>query len=347
MSIWRKRGRVMGIYLNNGYIDIEKILSYDMPFNFIVGGRATGKTYGALLTAYRQNIRFILMRRTQTQCDLINKPEFNPYKAINTDIERNITVKSISKYNSKIIEETEENEKIIGYTCALSTISNMRGFDASDVSLLIYDEFIPEKHERSLKNEGTAFLNAYETINRNRELKGFDPVQVLCLANAFNIANPIFLELGLVGRCEKMKNSGQELYIDKERGILIVMLYKSKISKAKADTALYKLSSGSYSEMALSNDFIYNSNDNIKSLPLTEYKLICTVGEISIYRHKSKRVYYISEHRTGSAPIYKSDEVNLMRYRKNHGIILYSAYMRNNITFENMLTKSLFELYTI
>ena len=337
----------MGIYLSSGYLDIEKILSYRQPFNFCVGGRATGKTYGSLLTAYNNRIRFILMRRTQTQCDLINKPEFNPYKAINQDIGSNITVKSVSKYNSKIIEEFEESENILGYTCALSTISNMRGFDASDVQLLIYDEFIPEKHERPLKNEGSAFLNAYETINRNRELKGSDPVQVLCLANAFNIANPIFLELGLVGRCEKMKNSGQELYIDKDRGILIVMLYNSRISKAKADTALYRLSSGSYSDMALSNDFIYNSTDNIKSLALKEYTLICTVGEISIYRHKSRRTYYVSEHRTGTAPQYKSDEVNLMRYRKNHGMLLYSAYMRNNITFENMLTKSLFELYTI
>ena len=337
----------MGIYLDSGYLDIEKILSYRQPFNFCVGGRATGKTYGSLLTAYNNRIRFILMRRTQTQCDLINKPEFNPYKAINADIGTNITVKSISKYNSKIIEEFEESENILGYTCALSTISNMRGFDASDVELLIYDEFIPEKHERPLKNEGSAFLNAYETINRNRELKGSDPVQVICLANAFNIANPIFLELGLVGRCEKMKNSGQELYIDKDRGILIVMLYNSRISKAKADTALYRLSSGSYSDMALSNDFIYNSSENIKSLALKEYTLICTVGEISIYRHKSQRRYYVSEHRTGTAPQYTSDEVNLMRYRKNHGMILYSAYMRNSITFENMLTKSLFELYTI
>jgi len=337
----------MGIYLSSGYLDIEKILSYQMPFNFVVGGRATGKTYGALKTAYENRIRFILMRRTQTQCDLINKPEFNPYKAINMDTGSNITVKSISKYNSKIIEEFEESENILGYTCALSTISNMRGFDASDVQLLIYDEFIPEKHERPLKNEGSAFLNAYETINRNRELKGSAPVQVLCLANAFNIANPIFLELGLVGRCEKMKNSGQELFIDKERGILIVMLYKSRISKAKADTALYRLSSGSYADMALSNDFIYNSNENIKSIALNEYRLICTVGEISIYRHKSKRNYYVSEHRSGTAPKYTSDEVNLMRYRKNHGLLLYTAYMRNNITFENMLTKSLFELYTI
>lgn len=337
----------MGIYLDNGYLNIKQILDYGQPFNFVVGGRGTGKTYGALKTAYENDIRFILMRRTQAQCDLINKPEFNPFKVLNSDIGSNAMVKSISKYNSKIIEETEESEKIIGYTCALSTIANMRGFDASDVNLLIYDEFIPEKHERAIKNEGSAFLNAFETINRNRELKGDKPLQVICLANAFNIANPIFLELGLVGRCEKLKKSGQELFIDKERGVVLVLLQKSRISKQKADTALYRISTGSYSEMALSNDFIYNNTDNIKSMALKEFKLICTVGEISIYKHKSKRLFYVSEHRTGSAPSYKSDEVNLQRYRKNHGLMLYSAYMRNNVICESLLTKSLFELYTL
>lgn len=337
----------MGIYLDNGYLNINQILSYGVPFNFIVGGRGTGKTYGTLKTAYIENKRFILMRRTQAQCDLINKPEFNPFKALNNDTGSNAVVKSISKYNAKIVEETEEDERLLGYTCALSTIANMRGFDASDVELLIYDEFIPEKHERAIKNEGSAFLNAYETINRNREIKGEKPLQVLCLANAFNIANPIFLELGLVGRCEKMKNSGQEIFIDKERGVCVVLLQKSKISKAKADTALYRLSSGSYAEMALSNDFVYNNSDNVKSMALKEFKLLCTVGEISIYKHKSKRLFYVSEHRTGTAPIYKSDEVNLQRYRKNHGVALYGAYMRNNIICESLLTKSLFELYTL
>lgn len=337
----------MSIYLNNGYLDIAKILSYGLPFNFIVGGRATGKTYGALKYAYESHTRFILMRRTQAQTDLINKPEFNPYKAINTDLGSDIQIKSISKYNSRIFEPAGDNDNLLGYTCALSTISNMRGFDASDCKLLIYDEFIPERHERPIKGEGAAFLNAYESINRNRELKGEPPLQVLGLANAFNIANPIFLELGLVGRCEKMKAAGQELFIDRERGILMVLLQKSKISKAKADTALYRLGSGSYNDMALSNDFIYNNSDSIKAQALKEYKLLCTVGEISIYRHKSNREYYVSEHRTGTAPQYKSDEVGIMRYRKKYGIIMAPAYLNNRVLFENILTKSLFELYTI
>lgn len=337
----------MSIYLENGYLDIEKILSYNLPFNFIVGGRGTGKTYGALKYTYDNNVRFMLMRRTQAQCDLINKPEFNPFKTLSTDYNLNISVKSISKYNSMILEESEEDYRIMGYTCALSTISNMRGFDASDVSLLIYDEFIPEKHERMLKNEGSAFLNAYETINRNRELKGNNPLQVLCMANAFNMANALFLELGLVGIAEKMILKNNELYINSNKGILIALLNQSEISEKKKETALYKVAGGSFIDMALNNDFAYNDFSDIKSKSLKEFRLLCSVGEISIYKHKSERKYYVSEHRTGSAPFYNSDEMGLLRYRKKHGLVLYSAYMKNRIEFESILTKSLFEIYTI
>ena len=38
----------MGLYLPNGYVDIRWILAQGLPFNFLVGGRGTGKTYGAL-----------------------------------------------------------------------------------------------------------------------------------------------------------------------------------------------------------------------------------------------------------------------------------------------------------
>lgn len=332
------------IYLPSGYLNIRGILSYKCTFNFIVGGRATGKTYGALDYVLDNDIKFMLMRRTQAQADLINKSDFSPFKPVCDDKHIEITTAPVSKYNAKFIKD----EAVIGYTCALSTIANMRGFDASDVKLLIYDEFIPERHERPIKSEGSAFLNAYETMNRNRELKGKRPLTVLCLANAFDIANPIFLELGLVGIAEKMKQNNRELYIDRDKSILILMPDSDKIMKKKNETALYKLTEGSeFKAMALNNDFIYNPTDNIKSLPLREFRPLVTVGEITIYKHKSKRLYYVSEHRTGEPPTFATDEISLKRYLKNYGMRFYRLYMQNCFKFENMLTKSLFELYNI
>lgn len=336
----------MGIYDSPGYVNIEKILSYKVPFNFIIGGRGTGKTYGALKYVIEHNKKFLLMRRTQSQCDLINKPEFNPFKAYCTDNKKIINVKAISNYNS-VFYEGDEFNNALGYTCALSTIANMRGFDASDVKLLIYDEFIPELHERNLKNEGIAFLNAYETINRNRELKGNDPLQVLGLANAFNIANALFIELDLVSRCERMIKKEQELFIDRDKGILLAILNNSIISKKKKETALYKVSQGSFSEMSVNNNFCFNDTSGIKSESLNEYKIVCKVGDISIYKHKNERKYYISEHFSGSGDVFNANTEGLLKYRKKYGLRLYGAYVRENIIFENILTKALFEDYTI
>lgn len=342
----------MNIYQKSGYIDIRAIMALGLPFNFIVGGRATGKTYTSLETVKEDGIKFIYMRRTQSQADMINKPEFSPFKSLNEDHGWTIGSTALSKYNAGFYEtvETEDGGRQcvgspIGYTCALSTISNMRGFDASDVRLLIYDEFIPEKHERPIKNEGAAFLNAYETINRNRELKGEKPLQVLCLANANDLANPIFLELGLVRKAEQMRRKGQEISIDKERGAGLFILDKSPISAQKRNTALYKLSRGSeFSSMSLENDFANEDIGRIKTQPLGEFRPVVTVGEITVYKHKSRGEYYVSTHKAGSCAEFGSGDTDKNRFRRAYGWI-WQEYMKNNIIFEEYLCEVLLNRY--
>ena len=333
----------MKLYSENGYVNIPGILSENLPFNFCIGGRATGKTYTSLKTVVEQRIMFMFMRRTQEQANLINKPEFSPFKSLNNDLDWNIKTRKISKYNGGFYDG--ESPLPIGYTCALSTISNIRGFDAQDVELLIYDEFIPERHERPIKNEGAAFLNAYETINRNRELKGFKPLQVLCLANANDLSNPIFLELGLVTKAEKMRSKCQEISIDRKRGIGIFMLNESPISNAKRNTALYKLTTGSdFERMSIDNDFMSMDYTNIVNRPLIEYKPLVSVGEICIYSHKSNGKFYVSQHTIGSPINYSSGETDLARFRRSYSW-LWSEYMHKNVEFENILSEILLTKY--
>ena len=247
----------MRIYDSSGYVNVKGILAEGYPFNFLVGGRGTGKTYTSLKVAKEESMLFMLMRRTQSQADLISKPEFSVFKPLNNDLHWDVQVKSISKYNSMFYEENTDGSIIpIGYTCALSTISNMRGFDASDIKLLIYDEFIPEKHERLLKHEADAIFNAYETMNRNREIKGYEPIQMICLANANDITNPLFESLRLIKIADKMQKGNTDRWTDDKRGIQLVMLHRSPISRLKSQTALYNLTEGSdFSSMAIENDF--------------------------------------------------------------------------------------------
>lgn len=338
----------MKIYDTSGYVNVRGILSEGYPFNFLVGGRGTGKTYTTLKVAKEDNKTFMLMRRTQSQSDLISKPEFSVFKPLNEDLNWNVQVKSISKYNSMFYEPSGDDGKMphpIGYTCALSTISNMRGFDASDIQLLIYDEFIPEKHERLLKNEAEAIFNAYETMNRNRELKGVTPIQMICLANANDITNPVFESLRLIRIADKMQKGNTDRWTDDSRGIQLIMLHRSPISKKKSGTVLYHLTEGSdFANMALDNDFNVN-RQHIKPRPLSEYSPVCTIGELCIYRHKSENRLYASTHLSGvfnrKYTLSETDKLHYQRLYRVH----WDMYISKKMDFEDVLSEKLFVKY--
>ena len=229
------------LYLKNGYLNIEYILKFKLPFNWIVGGRGTGKTYGALKYCYENNKKFIYLRRTQTQIDLIVNNQFNPFKSINKDLKINIGCYPLNKYSKGFFIEEWNDEKDryepvgepIGFGLALSTISNLRGFDASTIDLLIFDEFIYERHERPIKNEADAFLNAFETMNRNRELHGIKPIQCIFCANANNLANPLFLKLNLVLQASRQIRNDIEFAQLPKRDSTMTILQHSKISEEK------------------------------------------------------------------------------------------------------------------
>ena len=212
--------------------------------------------------------------------------------------------------------------------------------------LIIWDEFIPERHERPIKNESDAFFNAYETLNRNRELNGGNPIQLLALANANDLANPMFISLGLVRKAEQMKKKGQEISLDYERGIGLFILQDSPISNKKKTTALYRLvNGGSFKEMALNNSFVDLDDTNVKSCPLIEYKPVVSVGELTIYEHKSKHNLYVSTHMSGSVDYYRIDsEVEKARFCKNY-LWVWLSVIDNNVIFEEYLCLALLTKY--
>lgn len=328
-------------YPDTGYVNIGGILFEGYPFNFICGGRGTGKTYDALRTARNKGIKFIFLRRTQAQADLISKAEFSIFKPLNEDEGWNIYPERVSKYNSAFVE----NDIQIGYTAALSTLSNMRGFDASDIQLIIYDEFIPEKHERPIKNEAAALWNAYETINRNRELKGIAPVQLLCLANANDITNPVFESLNLIRVADRMQKKGSERWTDDKRGIQLIMLQRSPISRKKGNTVLYNLTEGSdFSRMSLDNSFNVN-RQHVRPRPLGEYIPVCLIGELCVYRHKSDPRLYCTTHQAGVfSRRFGTSDTDRIYYRRifcHH----WEMYIQNQIDFEDVLSETLFLHY--
>lgn len=343
------KGNYMNLFLKSGYLDMARIININTPWVCVIGARGTGKTYGAIKYALDSGMPFIFMRRTQTQIDLIKNDSFSPFQAIDpTIVVRNINKNLTGVYRGEFDSEKQKLEPVgapIGYLLALTTVSNIRGFDASGIDLIIYDEFIGEKHERAIKNEGNAVLNAYETINRNRELQGKDPVKMILLANSNDLVNPLFVDLKLVKIAEKLQRSKENVYINNDRGISLVMVKDSPISRKKQQTALYKLAGdGDFSAMALSNDFVEDIGDNIKPMPITEYKPLVFVGELSIYQHKSRREVYVTDHRNGTAEEIDASDIGLARFRKNYYWI-WLMYLQRKVIFESYIHQKIFEKY--
>lgn len=339
----------MNIYDSNGYLDVPRLWRLRHPFIIVTGGRGIGKTYGALTSCLDDNEKFVFFRRTQKQIDLINTPEFSPFKKINADRGINIITASVTSSNAGFYYgiENEKGKTVpqgapIGYTAAISTMSNIRGFDASDCTRIIYDEFIPEKHERPIKNESDAVFNAYETINRNRELSGHDPVKMLFLSNSNDIGNPIFMALELVNRVEKMIETEQEIYFDNNRGIALIVIQHSPISEQKAHTALYRLTANSgFSKMALDNDFLSSTENVISSRQIREYIPILRIGELTICKHKNGRDWYVTPHAFGAPAVYGTDDDEILRFRSRN-LFLWQLYMNRRIVFETRSCELIF-----
>lgn len=344
----------MGIYLDNGYLDYKKILSYKVPYNFMVGGRGIGKTYGALKYMVENDIKFVFMRRTQTQLDVVRNEKYHPFKKLNEDLGWDIHPITLTKYSSGLYHceqdkngkwQPKEGTEPVGLMLALSTISNVRGFDATDRDVLIYDEFIPERHERPIKDEATAFFNAIETIQRNRELEGKEPLTVLCLANANELANPLFIELRLVKKAMALIRKGIEFDIDRSRDCALYLFRDSKISEQKKNTALYRLTKGTtFQAMSIDNNFEDLVGVKVSSKNLQEYKPVCCIGEICIYKHKSNKTYYVSMHKMGAPEEFTISEADVMRFRRKYTYLM-DAYLFDNIDFEEYTCETLFRKY--
>lgn len=163
------------------FYNFHELLSHNALFNFVIGNRGAGKTYGfkklAIKGFLKRGRQFIYLRRYKTEFDAVST-FFNDisHEFPNVDFE----VKGKTFYI---------NGKIAGYAVALSTALTKKGTSYHDVDLIGFDEFvIDSKVIHYMHNEVTAFLEFYETVARLR-----DNVRVCFISNNVSIVNPYFL----------------------------------------------------------------------------------------------------------------------------------------------------------
>lgn len=336
------------------YFSLRPIKKFGRTFNIIIGGRGTGKTFNSINEDIDDGVGFIYMRRTQDEVNLISSGDDNvdlsPFAKItrvsNSGRYKELIPKtlSISKINKHInsINLGADEKKNVGIMLALSTVAKIRGFDADIYDDFIYDEFIPEKHVHKIGKgtaEADAILNAYETINRNREFEGKKPIRMFLLSNANDIAHPFLEETGLTSVLEKMRRKGKSFVDMPERDCTVTYFEDKEFKEQKSKTALYRFTRGTnFYKMAISNEFSYDDFSLIKSMPLIEYKPYCTIDGISIYRHKSNGKFYASAHYSGGE-VFSNSENDVALFYMKYGRQLYGEFVTGDLLFENYAIK--------
>ena len=332
------------LYTEAGWINAAAILQDPAYFIFVNGGRGIGKTYSVIKELIENGLPFLFLRRTEIeaamQADIDNsslQPVLEDMGILDGDHE--LTVRKTAK--GKLAKIFVDGSEICG-CAALSTFASLRGVNMSMYKVLLYDEFITEAHVRALKDEGAAFSNCYETINRNRELKGQPPLKAILLANSLNIANDIYMHYDLIRPAEELTRTGREIYRDGLK--LLIVAQQSPISKKKMDTALYKAAADSYIRMSIQNKFIYNDFTYVKKQNIQEYKALCRVGDLYIYKHKSSNRYYVTFTRASVTKEYNTGSADLERFRREK-CRYYSRYLDGFVMFDTYQALALFEKY--
>ena len=331
------------LYENDGWINAAAVVNSKAPFVVCVGGRGIGKTYGVfkeLLT--KHNKPFIYLRRAQVQIDACKTQELSPFTAVARDLNIAVDSGSISKYVAGFYRVEGDKKNLIAIGIALSTFSNIRGFDASDYDHIVFDEFIPEKHERPISHEGEAFLNVLETINRNRELKDLPPVKTIMLSNANKLDSPILAAIGALNPLDRMIRKGNDRATFYNGDLEIFRYINSPVSAKKKNTALYRLSnSKDFSDMSLNNSFGEEAYRNVKSLPIQEFLPLASINGITVLRHKSNKTYYVVNG-VKSERVYTSTQQQQREFcRRTYNS--YEAWCRGNVFFATAEAKVKFE----
>lgn len=279
------------------YWDIRRTLSYNCLFNFIIGPRGTGKTYGSLKWCIEQYLKnfekgipweFVYVRRRENELKKITMQKHGRiFKAVQREFpEHDLSAESNTLYC---------DGNVMGYALQLSNAKQaLKGEAMPHVRVILFDEFITANKGNSgyLPNEVEEyFLDLYESIAR----PGTDHprVIVLFLSNAVSIVNPYFDFYGL----DKPYNEDIQRF-GQDKLILVQNVVCEQLKKEKLQTDFYKINKDTaYASYAVDNEWLLDNNDFIeKKTQRSQFKFSlhykgCDIGVW--YDHVQWR-YYIS-----------------------------------------------------
>lgn len=278
---------------SNIFYNFNNILSYNAMFNFIIGERGVGKTFGAKKFCINRFLKngeqFIYLRRYKTELkeSAGDTNKFFPLDLLNLFPDKKFSIKG---------EKIMCDKQVMGYVLALSTANILKSTSFDKVKYIIFDEYIIDKGcYRYLTNEVEQFLDFVETIARLRDVK------VFFLGNAISSTNPYFTYFNLT----LPYNSDVKRFKD---GLILVNYIKNEVyRKVKHDSNFGKIIEGTqYSKYAIDNEFLRDSKSfikhkskNAKHFFILKYKQI----NYGIWNDYNEGVLYISYDYDPNCPV--------------------------------------------
>lgn len=321
------------------YYDIAGLLSQRCVFNFVIGNRGGGKTYGGkklVINRFkRSGHQFVWVRRYKTEVDTLSDFWADIRNAFPED---ELTQKG---------QELYINGDLAGYLIALSTSMQLKSVAFPLVRTIIMDEFIIDKGRVNyLRNEVHVFMELYETIARMRE-----NVTAIFFGNAISIVNPYFDFFKItpeLGRRYTKKN-----------GVCIEFYFNDLFIARKEETAFGKLiRDTSYGEYNMKNKFLRDSDSFIETRPATAniklYQFIFDGDRFALWQDYKYQRFYIDrayENNFGEFRTFVSNPVDMVdsdksmiMFKKNNAIAkrLTMLIERGDLFFCDQSTKQKF-----
>ena len=334
------------MYTQEGWANTDLFFSDPSPIIIAFGGRGIGKTYGVLKYLLGHDSSFVYMRRTQKNVEMCELDSMNPFAPLNRDLGTDIGMYKSGKYFWGFYHSTENKSgkrvptgSMIAPAVSLSTFC--RGIDGTQYDYLVYDEFIPQKIDKRVRGEGDAFLNAVESLQRNRTLQGKSELKCILLSNTNSLDNDVLRAFGAIDRVDKMVRKGKT-YARFDNALSIYIFKNSPVSEGKKELALYKLANDEeFLGMALGNDFSASSYEHVESKAIDQYRPLVSIGNITVYMHKSEDIFYI-------VPGIKAEERyttlknDYAAFQRDYQFLKFAIYDRN-VYYANAAVKVVFE----
>lgn len=237
------------------FFDIKRTLTHNCLFNFIVGSRGVGKTYGfkkwAIEDFIKNGNQFVYVRRYEKEAKKARKTFFDDIRDQFPEHELK-TKKSGDFYI---------DGELAGYCIILSTAKIEKSTAFPFVNKICFDEFLIEKGSyRYLQDDVGAFLNLYETIARPGS--GHQDVSVFFMANAITWTNPYFLYFK-IRKPKKIDKNGKLIW--KKDDILMELTDGNGFVEQKKNTRFGRIIDGTpYGDYSIENKFLLDDDTFIE-----------------------------------------------------------------------------------